>query len=395
MNAAVQAGPAANVLKSVNPAAAASDPAAAAAEAALPEGGFKEVLEKQMQSASAAGDAAAASSGEAQPLLLDTPVPLQMTDSNRMAADAMIAFLALQPASAAPFVPVDPVDPSALPDPLMQSMARAPLSAWARPAGDGAAGAGLIRPAGDGAAGAELARSAQAPAAAVLEPEAQAAIGAAAGKALPQPVPDPSAALRGLLAEASAATRAGDPVFVQTAAVDAVPGTTGGVLPASAAPAAPGASDVRVASTQVATPFGRPEWANAMNERVTWLVGQRMQSADIQINPPQLGPVEVRITIQNDQANVYFTAQNSAVREAIQAALPRLNEMLAQGGLSLGQASVGAESFAGQQQASRDGNSRRPAPEGLDVLPAMQATALPVHAGSTALRGRAGIDMFV
>jgi flagellar hook-length control protein FliK len=395
VNAAVQAGPAANVLKSANPAAAASDPAAAAAEAALPEGGFKEVLEKQMQSASAAGDAAAASSGEAQPLLLDTPVPLQMTDSNRMAADAMIAFLALQPASAAPFVPVDPVDPSALPDPLMQSMARAPLSAWARPAGDGAAGAGLIRPAGDGAAGAELARSAQAPAAAVLEPEAQAAIGAAAGKALPQPVPDPSAALRGLLAEASAATRAGDPVFVQTAAVDAVPGTTGGVLPASAAPAAPGASDVRVASTQVATPFGRPEWANAMNERVTWLVGQRMQSADIQINPPQLGPVEVRITIQHDQANVYFTAQNSAVREAIQAALPRLNEMLAQGGLSLGQASVGAESFAGQQQASRDGNGRRPVPEGLDVLPAMQATALPGQAGAIALRGRAGIDMFV
>jgi len=385
VNAAVQAGPAANVLKSVNPAAAASDPVAAAAEAALPEGGFKEVLEKQMQSASAAGDAAPASPGDAQPVLADTPVPLQMTDSNRMAADAMVAFLASQPAPAAPFVPVVPVvpvDPSALPDPLMQSMARAPLSAWARPVGDGAAGA-------------ELVRSAQGPAAAVPEPGPYAAIGAAAGKALPQAVPDPAAALRGLLAEASAATRAGDPVFVQPAAVDAVPGTTGGALPASAAPAAPGASDVRVASTQVATPFGRPEWANAMNERVTWLVGQRMQSADIQINPPQLGPVEVRITIQNDQANVYFTAQNSAVREAIQAALPRLNEMLAQGGLSLGQASVGAESFAGQQQASRDGNGRRPAPEGLDVLPAMQATALPGQAGATALRGRAGIDMFV
>ncbi|MEI6317650.1 MAG: flagellar hook-length control protein FliK [Pseudomonadota bacterium] len=388
MNAAVQAGPAANVLKSTNPAAAASDPAAAAAEAALPDGGFKEVLEKRMQFASAAGDAAPASPGDAQPVLVDTPVQLQMTDSNRIASDAMVAFLASQPAPGAPFVPVvpvdpvDPVDPSALPDPLMQSMARVPLSAWARPVGDGAAGA-------------ELVRSAQAPAAAVLEPEPHAAIGAAAGKALPQAVPDPAAALRGLLAEASAATRAGDPVFVQPAAVDAVPGTTGGVLPASAAPAAPGASDVRIASTQVATPFGRPEWANAMNERVTWLVGQRMQSADIQITPPQLGPVEVRITIQNDQANVYFTAQSSAVREAIQAALPRLNEMLAQGGLSLGQASVGAESFAGQQQASRDGNGRRPAPEGLDVLPAMQATALPGQAGATALRGRAGIDMFV
>jgi flagellar hook-length control protein FliK len=249
-------------------------------------------------------------------------------------------------------------------------MTRTPLSAWARPVGDGTAGA-------------ELVRSAQAPAAAVFEPEPHAAIGAAAGKALPQAVPEPAAA------------GAGDPVLLPPAAVDAVPVTTGGVLPTAAAPAAPGASDVRVASTQVATPFGRPEWANAMNERVTWLVGQRMPSADIQINPPQLGPVEVRITIQNDQANVYFTAQNSAVREAIQAALPRLNEMLAQGGLSLGQASVGAESFAGQQQASRDGNGRRAAPEGHDVLPAMQATALPGQAGATTLRGRAGIDMFV
>lgn len=379
MNAAVQAGPAANVLKSVNPAQAASDPAAVAAETALPDGGFKDVLEKRMQSASTPGDDAPAAPGDAQPVLAEAPLQLQITDSNRIAADAMTAFLASQGAPAASSVPVDP---SVVSDPLMQSMARAPLSAWTRPAGDVGAGAGS-------------ARTAQAPAVAGSDPEPHAAISAAAGKALPQALPDPAAVLRGVLAEAAAATRSGDPVLVQPAAVDAVPGTTGGVLPTSAAPAATGAPDVRFASTQVATPFGRPEWANAMNERVTWLVGQRMQSADIQINPPQLGPVEVRITIQNDQANVYFTAQNGAVREAIQAALPRLNEMLAQGGLSLGQTSVGAESFAGQQQASRDGNGRHQSPDGINVLPAIQANALAGQGAATALRGRAGIDMFV
>jgi flagellar hook-length control protein FliK len=127
---------------------------------------------------------------------------------------------------------------------------------------------------------------------------------------------------------------------------------------------------------------------------VTWLVGQRVQSADIQINPPQLGPVEVRITIKDDQASLFFTSQHAAVREAIQAALPRLNEMLAQGGLSLGQTSVGAESFAGQQQASRDGHGgRRQEPEVSAGLAGAISAAVP--GDLTVLRGRVGVDMFV
>jgi flagellar hook-length control protein FliK len=70
------------------------------------------------------------------------------------------------------------------------------------------------------------------------------------------------------------------------------------------------------------------------------------QVAELHIEPPQLGPVEVRLSITNDQASLSIASPHAAVRDAIQASLPRLQEMLQGLGISLGNVSVGAEGFA-------------------------------------------------
>lgn len=96
---------------------------------------------------------------------------------------------------------------------------------------------------------------------------------------------------------------------------------------------------------------GSAEWGGAVGEKVLWMANQNNHVAELHLNPPSLGPLEVRLTVNNDQATALFVSHHSAVREAIETAMPRLREMLANNGIMLGNASVSAESFAQQQQA--------------------------------------------
>ena len=96
--------------------------------------------------------------------------------------------------------------------------------------------------------------------------------------------------------------------------------------------------------------LGQPGWDAAFSQRVTWAATNNQQVAQLQLNPPNLGPVEVRITIVNDQTNAVFVSPHASVRDAIEAALPRLREMLADSGLTMGNVNVSSQSFQQQQQ---------------------------------------------
>lgn len=103
------------------------------------------------------------------------------------------------------------------------------------------------------------------------------------------------------------------------------------------------------------TPVNHPRWGEDFSQRVQWMVNQKLSGAQIRLNPQHMGPIEVRIQIQNDQATVSFTAQHGATREAIDAALPRLREMLSEQNVEMVDVDVSQHSFAEQreQQASR------------------------------------------
>jgi flagellar hook-length control protein FliK len=85
----------------------------------------------------------------------------------------------------------------------------------------------------------------------------------------------------------------------------------------------------------IAAPMGEQGWSQAMGDRIMWMLGKGMQAASIRINPPHLGPVQVQLSVQNDQASVNMVAQHGVVKEALEAALPRLREMLAESNLQL------------------------------------------------------------
>ncbi|MDE2387486.1 MAG: flagellar hook-length control protein FliK [Betaproteobacteria bacterium] len=105
---------------------------------------------------------------------------------------------------------------------------------------------------------------------------------------------------------------------------------------------------------KIDAPVGQHKWNSEFSQKIVWLSTQQHQVAEIRLNPAHLGPVEVMLSITQDQATAQFVSPHSAVRDAIQEALPRLREMMAENGIQLGNVMVGADSFqqeSKQQQA--------------------------------------------
>ena len=108
-------------------------------------------------------------------------------------------------------------------------------------------------------------------------------------------------------------------------------------------------SSGNVVVTNIPVPVQSHDWSQAFSEKMTYLVKQDIQGAEIRLNPAHLGPVEVRIAINQDQAHVTLAASQGATREALEAALPKLREMLSDAGLTLASATVSGDSFSDQR----------------------------------------------
>lgn len=116
------------------------------------------------------------------------------------------------------------------------------------------------------------------------------------------------------------------------------------------------ATTTTISSTplRVDTPVRDPAWSGDFSQKVVWLTTNDQKFAQLTLNPPQMGPIEISLNINKDTASAYFVSPNAEVREAIETALPRLREMLAGVGIELGQANVSAQSSrqeAGNQEA--------------------------------------------
>ena len=105
----------------------------------------------------------------------------------------------------------------------------------------------------------------------------------------------------------------------------------------------------------VATPVRNQEWASEFSQKVVWLASADKQSAQLTLNPAELGPIEISLSMDKGNATVSFASANAEVRDSIETAMPRLREMFASAGIELGQTNVGAESFR-QQSGNGEGN---------------------------------------
>lgn len=102
-------------------------------------------------------------------------------------------------------------------------------------------------------------------------------------------------------------------------------------------------------SNRLAPTVGTAAWGQALGEKIVWMAAGAQQTASLTLNPPNLGPVQVVLNVTNDQATASFFSAQPDVRHALEAAFPRLREMMNEAGIQLGQASVSADTPPQQQ----------------------------------------------
>ncbi|EHZ2742907.1 flagellar hook-length control protein FliK [Vibrio vulnificus] len=104
-----------------------------------------------------------------------------------------------------------------------------------------------------------------------------------------------------------------------------------------------------IAAQQPPMPLTRELANEQVAEKVQMMMSKNLKQLDIRLDPPELGRMQIRMTMNNDIANVHFTVTNPQARDIIEQTLPRLREMLAQQGMQLADSSV-QQQASGQQQ---------------------------------------------
>lgn len=104
---------------------------------------------------------------------------------------------------------------------------------------------------------------------------------------------------------------------------------------------------------------GTPAWDQQLGQKVVWMAAGGDQSATLTLNPPDLGPVQVVLTVTNDQADAAFMSAQPEVRQALEAAMPRLREMMSEAGIAFGSATVSAGTPEQQHNGERAASGER------------------------------------
>jgi flagellar hook-length control protein FliK len=98
------------------------------------------------------------------------------------------------------------------------------------------------------------------------------------------------------------------------------------------------------------------QWSEAVTEKVMWMSSKGIKEAIIQLDPPELGSLQIKVGLTQDQAQVSFTVQNPSVREALDQQSMRLREMFAEDGLNLTDVDVSDQSS--QEESGEEKNNR-------------------------------------
>ncbi|KAF0863610.1 flagellar hook-length control protein FliK [Pseudomonas sp. LD120] len=117
--------------------------------------------------------------------------------------------------------------------------------------------------------------------------------------------------------------------------------------------------------TANATPVNQPlamqqnGWTEEVVNRVMYLSSNSLKSADIQLQPAELGRLDIRVhMIPDQQTQVTFMSAHAGVREALEGQMHRMREMFSQQGLGQVDVNVSDQSrgWQGQEQAQQGQN---------------------------------------
>ena len=141
----------------------------------------------------------------------------------------------------------------------------------------------------------------------------------------------------------------------------------------------------------------KPEGQQQLNEKIRWMVNARNTMAEIRLDPPELGSMQVRVNVSGDAASVSFIVQSQQAKEALAEAMPKLRDMLSEQGIELGDAQVRKDNSSGnengQQLAGNENEGRGDGNRnGNDELDEMENGRVIEQSVTRAAKG--GIDFY-
>ncbi len=142
------------------------------------------------------------------------------------------------------------------------------------------------------------------------------------------------------------------------AAAAADPLAAGSGAAAGLNPFSQASSPVPGTGQAIATPLHQSGWDADFGRQVVMLARDAhsgAQTAELRLDPPELGPLRISISLSDGTASAVFVSAHASVRQAVESALPQLSQQLAQAGISLGQTHVGDQGQGGF--ARQDGGS--------------------------------------
>lgn len=190
--------------------------------------------------------------------------------------------------------------------------------------------------------------------------------------------------------DAAAAKAKGQAFETANIAAETATTTAAGAAPAQQTSNASANAQI---NTKVETPLHSNDWSQSFGEKIVWMAKNDHQSAQLNINPPQLGPVQITLQINGDQASAIFASPHPEVRQAIESSLTQLKEMLSNAGINLGQTDIGAN-LAQQNRDTpfQSANGNRSTDENA-ILPGIGNATDSGHS-SPIQRGRGLVDLF-
>ena len=133
-------------------------------------------------------------------------------------------------------------------------------------------------------------------------------------------------------------------------------------------------------------------WSEEIVNRVMYLSSANLKSADIQLQPAELGRLDIRVNVAADQSTqVNFVSGHAAVREALDSQMHRLRDMLAQQGMGQVDVNVSDQSRSWQGQ-DQQGQQRSQASGGRLEDDASLAAAEPV--APSIVLGTSAVDYY-
>jgi flagellar hook-length control protein FliK len=168
---------------------------------------------------------------------------------------------------------------------------------------------------------------------------------------------------------------------------DTVPSTP--LTTAVAAPPAPRHEAPAALTVAIATPLDAPDFPSALGLQLSVFARDGIQQAELQLNPAEMGPVSVQITMDGTQARVDFGADLAATRHVIEAGLPELASALRDAGFTLAGGGVSQHSQGRGDRGDPSGRGGRREPASS---PAANGDDLPRVTRATVRLG--GLDLY-